>query len=79
MIDPLRTNPSPMAAQRLMQQNPIARPVLPTNASPVAAQRLAQQGAIGRPPAPVQMPIPANPALQAQRTALPRGFGTVIR
>ena len=93
---PFATNPSPLAAQRLLAQPLVTPPVLarplnppalpglsglPTNASPVAIQRLQQlqQGTLGRPPAPMQVPIPANPAQQALRASLPRGFGTAIQ
>ena len=89
-FNPLPTNPSPLAAQRLqlmqqaqqMQQpaapalNPaLVKPLMPTNPSPLAAARLAQ---LGRPASPVQMPQPPNPALQAQRAAI-RGLGSFIR
>jgi hypothetical protein len=82
-VNPVQPLANPIANPAALQQAAATRlmrpPVLPTNASPTAALRLAQLGTAGRPPSPVQMPQPPNPALQAQRAAMPRGFGTVLR
>jgi hypothetical protein len=88
IIRPPMTTP-PIAAQPLAQPRIAAAPgamgraipgTLPVNASPVAAQRLAQLAATRlTPPSPVPIQQPANPALMAQRQAMPRGLGNFIR
>jgi hypothetical protein len=85
-------NPSPVATAKLQQimaqraaarPNPAVTPGTPALSGPVnplARQQLGVQP-VPPPPAikPLAQPVITNPALQAQRQAMPKGFGTVIR
>jgi len=85
-------NPSPLATAKLQQimaqraaarPNPAVTPGTPALSGPVNPLARQQLGVQPVPPPPAMKPTPVpvatNPALQGQRQAMPKGFGTVIR